>query len=64
MRKGVFENVAKLTGKHLWFAKFSKTHFFTEHLWTTASSFFVQRYLNGVLPTMFGKSQMNIHYLT
>ena len=25
MKKGVLENFAKFTGKHLWFAKFSKT---------------------------------------
>ena len=63
MKKGVFENFAKFTGKHLWFAKFSKNTFFREQPWTTASDFFVQRYKNGVLPTMFGKTQMNIHYL-
>ena len=27
MKKGVLENFAKLTGKHLWFAKFSKIAF-------------------------------------
>ena len=27
MKKGVLENFAKFTGKHLWFAKFSKTPF-------------------------------------
>ena len=63
MKKDVLENFAKVTGKRFWFAKFSKTSFLTEHLWTTASGFFMQRYQNGVLPTMFGKPQMNIHYL-
>ena len=28
MKKGVLENFAKFTGKHLWFAKFSKTPFY------------------------------------
>ena len=27
MKKGVLEFLAKFTGKHLWFAKFSKTPF-------------------------------------
>ena len=27
MKKGVLENFAKFTGKHLWFAKFSRTPF-------------------------------------
>ena len=27
MKKGVYENFAKFTGKHLWFVKFSKTTF-------------------------------------
>ena len=63
MKKVVLENFSKFRGKHLWFAKFSKNTFFAEHLWTTASDFFMQRYQNGVLPTMFGKPQMNIHYL-
>ena len=27
MKKGILENFAKFTGKHLWFAKFSKTRF-------------------------------------
>ena len=27
MKKGVLENFAKFTGKHLWFAKFSRTSF-------------------------------------
>ena len=27
MKKGFLENFAKFTGKHLWFAKFSGTHF-------------------------------------
>ena len=27
MKKGVLENFAKFTGKHLWFAKFPKTPF-------------------------------------
>ena len=40
-----------------------KNTFFTEHPWTTACGFFVQRYSNGVLPTVFGKPQMNIRYL-
>ena len=42
MKKGGLENFAKFTGKHLWFAKFSKifkNSFFTEHLSTTASGF-------------------------
>ena len=112
MKKSVLESFAKFTGKHLWFAKFSKTPFLQntsarlllllafqkqppvvfyekrcswkfskihrktpfvceifknifsiEHLWRTASDFFVQRYLNGILPTVFGKPQMNIHCL-
>ena len=44
MRKGVLRNFTKFTGKHLWhryfamnFSKFLRTHFFTEHIWTTAS---------------------------
>ena len=28
MKKGVLENFAKFTGKHLWFEKFSRTTFF------------------------------------
>ena len=40
-----------------------KNTFFTEHLWTTASGFFGQRFENGILPTVFGKPHMNIHYL-
>ena len=32
MKTGVLENSAKFTGKYLWFAKFSKAPFFTEHL--------------------------------
>ena len=53
MKKGVLENVAKFTGKPFGSQTF-KNIFFTEHHWTTAS---------GVLPAMFGKTQMNIHYL-
>ena len=112
MKKCALENFSKFTGKHLWFAKFSKTPFLQntsarlllllafqkqppvvfygkrcswrfskihrktpfvckifknifsiDHLWGTASGFFVQRYLNGILPTVFGKPQMNIHCL-
>ena len=40
-----------------------KNTFFTEQLWTSASSFFVQRYQNEVLPKVFGKPPMNIRYL-
>ena len=39
--KGVLANFRKFKGKHFWFAKF-QIRFFTEHLWTTASGFFVQ----------------------
>ena len=61
MKKGVLENFAKFTGKHLWFAKFSKTPFLqnTPGRLLLAFSCNVSR----VLPTMFGKAQMNIHYL-
>ena len=43
--------------------KIFKNTFFPEHPWATASGFLVQCYRNGVLPKMFGKSQMDIHYL-
>ena len=56
MKKRVLENSVKFIGKYLWFAKFSKAPFFQN-----TSGFFVQRYL--VLPTIFAKPQMNIHYL-
>ena len=36
---------------------------FKKHLSTSASGFFVQRYSNGILPTVFRKPQMNIHHL-
>ena len=58
MKKGVRENFPKFTGKHLWFASFSKTPFLQ-----TASGFFVQCHQNGILPAVFGKPQMNIQYL-
>ena len=44
MKKVVLGNLAKVTGKHPWFAKFLRTPFFTEHLWTTASRFSLQPY--------------------
>ena len=40
MKKDVLENFTNFTEKQLWLAKFSKTPFFTEHLWMTASGFF------------------------
>ena len=50
MKKGVHENFAKFTGKHLWFAKFSKTPFRTKQLRTTASAFsFSEAATRGVL---------------
>ena len=45
MKKGVLENFAKFTGKHLWFAKFSRTSFLqntsataTSLTWSTANN--------------------------
>ena len=61
--KGVLENFAKFGGKHLWFANFSRTPFFTEPLWTTTSGSSLQLYQNGALPTIFGKPQVNTLYL-
>ena len=53
MKKDVLENFPKFTGKHLWFAKLPKTPF----LQNTPERLLL------VLQTMFGKTQMNIHYL-
>ena len=48
MKKGVLENFAKFTGKHLCSAKFSKNTFLREHLWTTASGFFGKQCLENL----------------
>ena len=65
MKKGVLENFAKFTGKHLWFAKFSKTPFLqnTPGRLLLAFSCNVTKMENGILQTMFGKTKINIHYL-
>ena len=63
MKKGVLENFANLTGKHLWFAKFSKTPFLQNTPGRLLLAFSCNVTKMGVLPTMFGKTQMNIHYL-
>ena len=53
----------KIHRKILLVCEIFKNTFLAEHPWKTASDFFAQRYENGVLPTMFGKPQINIHYL-
>ena len=63
MKKGVLGNFAKFTGKHLWFAKFSKRPFLKNTSGRLLLAFSCSVTKMGVLPTMFGKPQMNIHYL-
>ena len=68
MKIGVLENFAKFTGKHLWFAKFSKNYKFSKIFLQNSSgrlllAFSCNVTKMGVLPTMFGKPQMNIHDL-
>ena len=63
MKKGVLENFAKFTGKHLWFAKFSKTPFLQNTSGRLLLAFSCNVTKMGVLSTVFGKPQMNIHYL-
>ena len=53
VKKGVLENFAKFTGKHLCFsmnfAKFLRTAFFTEQLQTTASeNYFSEEAVNNI----------------
>ena len=57
MKNGFLENFAKFTGKHLRFAKFSRTPF----LQNTSATATLLRW--GALPTVFGKPQMNTPYL-
>ena len=61
--KNVFLKISQNSKENTFALQIFKNTFFTEHLWTTGSGFFVQRYWNGILPTVFGKPQMNIHYL-
>ena len=63
MKKDFLENFAKFTGKHLWFAKFSKTPFLQNTPGRLLLAFSCNVTKMGVLPTMFGKPQVNIHYL-
>ena len=63
MKKGVLENFAKFTGKHFWFAKFSKAPFLQNTSGRLLLAFSCNVTKMGVLPTMFGKTQMNIYYL-
>ena len=63
MKKGVLEDFSKFTGKHLWFAIFSKTPFLENTPGRLLLAFSCNVTKMGVLPTMFGKTQMNIHYL-
>ena len=46
-----------------WFAKFSKTSFLQNTYGQLLLAFLCNVTKMGVLPTMFGKPQMNIHYL-
>ena len=61
--KCVLENFAKFSGKHLWFAKFSKHLFYKTPLDKCFWYFLFNVTKMGVLSTVFGKPQMNIHYL-
>ena len=63
MKKGVLENFAKVTGKHFWFAKFSKTPFLQNNPGRLLLALSCNVTKNEVLPTIFGKTQMNFHYL-
>ena len=58
MKKDVLENFAKFTGKHLWFAKFSKTPFLQNTPGRLLLAFSCNVTKMGVLPTVFGKPQM------
>ena len=62
MTKGVLENFRKFTGKHLWFAKFSKTTFLQNSSGRLLLAFSCNFTKMGY-ETLFGKLQMNIHYL-
>ena len=61
--KKVFLKISQNSQKNTCGCKIFKNIFFTEHLWTTASGFSLQLYKNGVVPTKFGKPQMNTLYL-
>ena len=63
MKKGVLENFANFTRKHLWFAKFSKASSLQNTPGRLLLSFSCNVTKMGVLPTVFGKTQMDIHYL-
>ena len=63
MKKGVLESFRKFTGKHLWFAKFSKTLFLQNTCGRRVLAFSCNVTKMGVLPAVFEKPQMNIHYL-
>ena len=58
MKKGVPENFAKFTGKHLWFAKFSGTPFLQN---TSAIAALLKWGTTNSVKT--GKPQMNTLYL-
>ena len=61
--KCILEHFAKFTGEHLWFAKFSKTPFLQNTSGRLLLAFSCNVTKMGVLSTVFGKPQMNIHYL-
>ena len=52
MKKGVLENFAKFTGKHLWFAKFSERSFLRNTPGRLLLVFSCNITKMGVLPTM------------
>ena len=62
MKKGVLENFAKLTGKHLWFAKFSKTPFLQNTSGRLLLAFSCNVTKMGYCQQCLEKL-MNIHYL-
>ena len=63
LSKKMFLKISQNSQENTFGLRNFKNTFLAEHPWMTASYFFVQRYENGVLPTMFGKPQINIHYL-
>ena len=63
MKKGVLEKFAKFIAKHLWFAKFSRKPFLQNTSGRLPLAFPCNFTKMGALLTVFGKSQMNTHYL-
>ena len=62
--KNVFLKISQNSQENTFGLRNFQNIFFTKHLWTNASGIFCSTLLKmGVLSTVFGKPQMNIHYL-